>query len=107
MRTYTQQKAALTRALKRQPADRPIRVLGECRRTVAEWNEAGFWPDDWARWQRALDDVFPVFAARRPMRTFRLSSRDRIMLVSAMWALAGTSYTHDIRKARKNRWVRR
>jgi len=23
------------------------------------------WPDDWSRWQRALDDVFPVFAAPR------------------------------------------
>jgi hypothetical protein len=39
-------------------------VYDECKRTVAEWNsrEAPYgygWPDDWARWQRALDDVYP------------------------------------------------
>lgn len=24
-----------------------------------EWDEIGAWPDDWSRWQRALNDVLP------------------------------------------------
>lgn len=69
VRTYAQQKAGLTRAAKRGYNA----VLAECTRTVQEWNSQewadahrvrrGAWPDDWARWQRALDDAF--FAARR------------------------------------------
>ena len=50
-RTYAQQKAALTRALR----TGPDAVLAECRRARAEW-DASYWPDDWARWQRALWD---------------------------------------------------
>lgn len=58
------QKAALTRALKQaDPENRKQAVLATCAATVAEWNEIGAWPDDWARWQRALDDVFPFFSA--------------------------------------------
>ena len=49
---YAQQKAALTRAIK---SDKPMAVLEACRKAVREWgNDA--WPDDWSRWQRALDD---------------------------------------------------
>lgn len=55
MRSYASQKAALTRAIKTKDADI---VLLECRRVVAEWNQS-YWPDDWARWQRALDDIRP------------------------------------------------
>ena len=60
MRSYSQQKAALTRATKKGPEA----VEDECRRAVAEWDsrQAPFthgWPDDWARWQRALDDTRP------------------------------------------------
>ena len=55
--TYSKQKAALTRAQKKGPEA----VLAECLKVVAEWEKAPFngaWPDDWSRWQRALDDTF-------------------------------------------------
>lgn len=55
LRTYAQQKAGLTRAQKKGREA----VVAECRKTVAEWNARGQWPDDWARWQRALDDCHP------------------------------------------------
>jgi hypothetical protein len=50
-RTYAAQKGALTRALKK---GRDA-VVVECRKVVKEWGDV--WPDDWSRWQRALDDV--------------------------------------------------
>jgi hypothetical protein len=61
MRTYAQQKAGLTRALKTGSHDK---VRAETRRAMDEWASAEWkakygtnaWPDDWARWQRALDD---------------------------------------------------
>ena len=40
-------------------------VLNACRDAVAEWDEIGAWPDDWSRWQRALDDAYPLFQAPR------------------------------------------
>lgn len=86
MRTYAQQKAGLTRAVKKakrilaetdtgeivlndlQAEARKI-VRAECARTVAEWESEewatahrvrrGAWPDDWTRWQGALNDVYP------------------------------------------------
>lgn len=54
MRTFAQQKAGLTRAIN---TKLPEKVIAECRKTVAEWEEEGHWPDDWSRWQRALDDT--------------------------------------------------
>ena len=48
------QKAALTRAINSKDPDK---VAQTCREAVAQWNKDGFWPDDWNRWQRALDDV--------------------------------------------------
>lgn len=51
---HTAQKSALTRAVK--TGDR-VKVFEACRKAVREWNAAGHWPDDWSRWQRALDDV--------------------------------------------------
>jgi len=48
------QKAALTRAVKSGDA---AKVVAVCRAAVAEWNEIGAWPDDWHRWQIALNDV--------------------------------------------------
>lgn len=56
MRTYAQQKAGLTRAIN---TGDPMRVRAECARAVAEWREAGVWPDDWSRWARALSDACP------------------------------------------------
>lgn len=56
------QKAALTRAIN--SGDRN-KMIETCAKAVAEWDEIGAWPDDWGRWQRALDDCFPVFHAPR------------------------------------------
>lgn len=54
---FTKQKAALTRAVKSGDASKVVTV---CRDAVAAWGRAPFngaWPDDWSRWQRALDDA--------------------------------------------------
>lgn len=61
VRSWSAQKAGLTRAIK---SGDPDKVKAECVRAVAEWDsrQAPYtygWPDDWARWQRALDDVLP------------------------------------------------
>lgn len=53
-RTWPKQKAALTRARK---SGDPERVAQVCKAAVAEWNEIGAWPDDWALFQRTLDDA--------------------------------------------------
>ena len=55
-REFPKQKAALTRALKSGQRDRVLLTVAA---TVRVWDEIGAWPDDWSRWQRALDDVFP------------------------------------------------
>ncbi len=52
----SQQRAALTRALKSKDKNK---VLTETKKAIADWNKIGAWPDDWSRWQRALNDVFP------------------------------------------------
>lgn len=52
------QKSALTRAVNSGDLDKIIAVCGKA---VREWNEIGAWPDDWARWQRAIDDASPGF----------------------------------------------
>lgn len=61
-RTRRSQKAALTRAINSGDRDKMIET---CAAAVREWDEIGAWPDDWTRWQRALDDTFPVFYAPR------------------------------------------
>lgn len=48
------QKAALTRAIKTGDAEAIAKV---CKAAVAEWNLIGAWPDDWSRWQVALNDA--------------------------------------------------
>jgi hypothetical protein len=55
-REWPKQKAALTRAVK---TGDPVKVADVCIATVKVWDEIGAWPDDWARFQRALDDVLP------------------------------------------------
>lgn len=56
-RMVRDQRAALTRAVK---SDDPERVVLACRNAVREWDAPGcLWPDDWSRWQRALDDALP------------------------------------------------
>jgi len=66
MRTFAQQKAGLTRAVTAAKRNaNPAFIEAEVRKTVAEWNAAERetprrpWPDDWNRWQRALDDSRP------------------------------------------------
>lgn len=55
MRSYAQQKAALTRATKRGYDA----VLAECKRVIAEWEQLPYgWPDDWHRWNIALEDAW-------------------------------------------------
>jgi hypothetical protein len=56
-RMVRRQRAALTRAVRSGATDR---VVLACRDAVREWDQPGaMWPDDWAAWQRALDDVLP------------------------------------------------
>ncbi len=64
VRTYAQQKAGLTRAVNSGDAQK---VETEVARAVDEWGSPAWraahgtnaWPDDWHRWQRALDDSRP------------------------------------------------
>lgn len=61
---FGQQKAALTRAIKSGDYDK---VVAATRKAIKEWEtlpEFGYWPDDWAKWQRALDDVWFDTVAR-------------------------------------------
>lgn len=58
---HRKNKAALTRAVNTKDRDK---VLVACATAVRSWNQPGaMWPDDWSRWQRALDDAFPIFQA--------------------------------------------
>jgi hypothetical protein len=50
---WRKQKAALTRAIN---SGDPRKVLAACEKVVADWNTK-VWPDDWARWRRALEDA--------------------------------------------------
>lgn len=54
---YSRQKSALTRAVNSGDA---VKIETAVRKTVTEWNDGHYaWPDDWSRWQRALDDSRP------------------------------------------------
>ena len=56
-RMVKRQRGALARAIK---SGEPERVVMAARAAVREWNEPGsMWPDDWSRWQRAVDDALP------------------------------------------------
>ena len=59
-REHPKQKAALTRAIKTRDAEK---IAAVCKAAVAAWNECGSWPDDWHRWQAALDDALPWHVA--------------------------------------------
>ncbi len=51
------QRAALTRAVNSGDRDKVILTVAKA---VREWNQPGvMWPDDWSRWQRAVNDVLP------------------------------------------------
>lgn len=47
-------KAALTRAIN---TGTYAAVLHACADAVRTWEVWGAWPDNWSRWQRALDDA--------------------------------------------------
>jgi hypothetical protein len=51
---HPKQKAALTRAIK---TGDPEKIATVCKAAVVVWNEVGAWPDDWHRWQAALDNA--------------------------------------------------
>jgi hypothetical protein len=83
VRSYSAQKAALTRAINRQvPSARYEAVLAECERVIAEWasnawrerHRTNSWPDDWHRWNRALSDAWTAaryagaFVVTQPMQ---------------------------------------
>jgi hypothetical protein len=56
---FARQKAALTRA---EHSKSKAQVVAAVRKAVREWGQPpfnGMWPDDWSRWQRALDDILP------------------------------------------------
>lgn len=54
---YRAAKSALTRAVN---TGDPAKIEAQVRKTVDEWNDGHYaWPDDWHRWQRALDDSRP------------------------------------------------
>ena len=53
MTKFAQQKAALTRAVNSGSFQK---VVDATRKVLSEWGNV--WPDDWARWQRALDDAW-------------------------------------------------
>lgn len=55
-RTHRAHKAALTRATKSGSVNK---VLDACKAAIREWDEIGCWPDDWHRWQIALNDALP------------------------------------------------
>jgi len=57
-RLHPKQKAALTRAVK---TGDPETIARACKKAVEEWKQVGAWPDDWSRWQNALDDSLPWF----------------------------------------------
>ena len=54
-REWPKQKRRLTLAVKSGDYERVLKV---CALTVAEWDEIGAWPDDWALFERALDDAY-------------------------------------------------
>lgn len=62
-----QQKTNLTRALNcTDTARRKLLVIRTCTETVRQWAECGgVWPDDWSRWQQALNDQFPMCCGPR------------------------------------------
>lgn len=55
-RTYARQKAALTHAIRSKDY---AKVIAECERVIAEWETLPYgWPDDWHRWNIALEDAY-------------------------------------------------
>lgn len=67
---FRAQKSALTRAINSGDAQK---VEAAVIKAVTEWNDGGYaWPDDWNRWQRALDDSRPWNAPQIDITDIRL-----------------------------------
>jgi len=56
-RVWPRQKAALERAKKTNDSEKVARVVKDA---VAVWDEIGAWPDDWALFERTLNDMLPT-----------------------------------------------
>ena len=86
VREHKAQRAGLTRAANKYakarggPGEVAARraLVAECRRAVEEWESQewadryrvrrGAWPDDWATWQRAIDDAWPGWGGGPDLR---------------------------------------
>jgi len=55
-RVHPSQKRALTLAVK---SGDPARIERVTRAAIAVWNQIGAWPDDWHRWEVAVNDSRP------------------------------------------------
>lgn len=55
--TWPKQQAALAKALSEDKDERVAAVRKVALEASLEWDEIGAWPDDWAMFNRALDDV--------------------------------------------------
>ena len=56
-RTWRKHSASLTRAIN---SGDPDRIVTACRAAIRAWDQPGCgWPDNWSKWQRALDDSRP------------------------------------------------
>ena len=94
-RMYPKQKGALTRAIK---SGDPRQVIAAVITAVQQWDDAGgVWPDDWARWQRALDDVlrWPQSVDMRDLTAAAARTADTGTLEAAPAAEAGRDRQGD------------
>ena len=57
-KAFRQQKSALTRAVNSKD---PAKIEAAVKKAVNEWSQWPAWPDDWHRWQIALDDSRPWY----------------------------------------------
>jgi hypothetical protein len=88
-RMYPKQKGALTRAIK---SGDPRQVISAVITAVEQWEDAGgVWPDDWAHWQRALDDMlrWPQSVDMRDLAAAAARTADTGTLEAALVAGAG------------------
>jgi len=73
-REYPKQKAALTRA---KNSGDPEKILAAVEKAFDAWDEIGAWPDAWATWSVALDDVRWSTHRRYddPQKAFRIEQK--------------------------------
>jgi hypothetical protein len=73
-RLRRRQLTALTRAMR---SGARWKVLKACIDAVNEWERHALpWPEDWSRWQRALDDVYPILGDPQPPQLEDLIERE-------------------------------